>query len=212
MYKRQQLNRIQEDSRLTHTLIKYESTFTELETFPNIVSLLNCSISDINRGQLETIKNYIMKTKNQLEILDKESENGIVGDNSKEVLFRIYINLISIYNYILYLDFNEKELVKELNRIEAIRESIRHRIMYYNLCMRGNIIDLIDLIGSAESCYQKEIFKYKYSFEGFNFNEKDGSPVYNDIVLTIKDNPKASESDDFADYIKSIEEKFINID
>lgn len=207
-----QLNRIQEDSRLTHTLIKYESTFTELETFPNIVSLLNCNVSDLNKEQLETIKNYIMKTKNQLEILDKESENGIVGNNSKEVLFRIYINLISIYNYILYLDFNEKELIKELNRIEAIREGIRHRIMYYNLCMRGNIIDLIDLIGSAESCYQKEIFKYKYSFEGFNFNEKDGSPVYNDVVLTIKDNPKASESDDFADYIKSIEEKFINID
>lgn len=207
-----QLNRIQEDSRLTHTQIKYESSFTKLETFPSIVSLLNCTVSDLNASQLDTIKNYIMKTKLQLEKLESDSDNEITNNSSKEVLFRIYINLISIYNYILYLDFNEKELVKELSRIETIRESIRHRLLYYNLCMRGNIIDLIDLIGSAESCYQKEIFKYKYSLEGFNFNERDGSPVYNDVELSITDNPKASESDDFADYIKNIEEMFVNID
>lgn len=207
-----QLNRIQEDSRLTHTQIKYESSFTKLETFPSIVSLLNCTVSDLNESKLETIKSYIMKTKLQLEKLESDSDNGIVSNSSKEVLFRIYINLISIYNYILYLDFNEKELVKELSRIEIIRESIRHRLLYYNLCMRGNIIDLIDLIGSAEGCYQKEIFKYKYSLEGFTFNEKDGSPVYNDVELSITDNPKASESDDFADYIKNIEEMFVNID
>ena len=42
-----QLNRIQEDSRLTHTQIKYESSFTKLETFPSIVSLLNLSLIHI---------------------------------------------------------------------------------------------------------------------------------------------------------------------
>lgn len=213
-FKIEQFARIQENSRDTHNVIDYSSSFSEIVSFPNIVrSTLNIKYEELREKYLDDIEDLVKKLRDMVKIEYNKMNNGEKYSNSSfDTLYRSYISVLSIYIYlIMKYKTSPEEIFLEYTRLSHIRECIRRKLFIANLSLVGNSDQMFKFTKGLPGSSMCGLLLYEFTFNNFNYKEIDDKEVYNDVKMEIKSKLGDTELDTFEKRLAKIEDNMAEL-